>query len=76
MVYFEHRHSAICYVTPAERHHGSETLTLERRRQIYDAARSQHPERWSGKTRNWNPVTTVRLKMGQREKFAARQATR
>jgi putative transposase len=58
---FEHRHSAIRYVTPAERHHGREKQILERRRQIYETARQRHPERWSGKTRNWDQVTTVRL---------------
>jgi len=58
---FEHRHSAIRYVTPAERHHGRETEILERRHQIYKRAKRRHPERWSGKTRNWNPITTVRL---------------
>ena len=58
---FEHRHSAIRYVTPAERHHGREKQILERRRRIYETARQRHPERWSGKTRNWDQVTTVRL---------------
>jgi transposase InsO family protein len=58
---FEHRHSAIRYVTPVERHDGREAEILERRRQIYETAKSRHPDRWSGKTRNWNPVTTVRL---------------
>ncbi len=58
---FEHRHSAIRYVTPAERHHGREKQILEGRRRIYETARKRHPERWSGKTRNWDQVTTVRL---------------
>ena len=57
----EHRHSAIRYVTPAERHQGQENAILERRRLIYKRARQRHPERWSGRPRNWNPVDTVRL---------------
>lgn len=57
----EHRHSAIRYVTPAERHHGRETAILERRRRIYERARQRHPQRWSGRIRNWTPVATVRL---------------
>ena len=57
----EHRHSAIRYVTPAERHDGREIAILERRRRIYDAARQKHPERWSGAVRNWTPIDTVRL---------------
>lgn len=57
----EHRHSAIRYVTPAERHDGQEGAVLARRHQLYQAARQQHPERWSGDTRNWTPVATVHL---------------
>jgi transposase InsO family protein len=58
----EHRHSAIRYVTPAERHCGREGAILERRREVYEAARARHPERWStGATRNWTPIHTVAL---------------
>ena len=57
----EHRHSAIRYVTPDERHYGQETAILERRRRIYERARKRHPERWSGEVRNWTPVATVHL---------------
>lgn len=57
----EHRHSAIRYVTPAERHHGRETAILDRRRRIYERARQRHPERWSRQIRNWTPIATVRL---------------
>lgn len=57
----EHRHSAIRFVTPAERHDGRETAVLERRRRIYEGARQEHPERWSGEVRNWTPIATVRL---------------
>ncbi|WP_292981654.1 helix-turn-helix domain-containing protein [Nitrosomonas sp.] len=31
------------------------------RHAVYEAARACHPQRWSGKTRNWNPVETVYL---------------
>ena len=57
----EHRHSAIRYVTPDERHYGQEGAVLERRRRLYEAARRKHPERWSGTVRDWTPVATVRL---------------
>ncbi len=57
----EHRHSAIRFVTPAERHDGREEAVLERRCRIYEAARREHPERWSGEVRNWTPIATVRL---------------
>lgn len=57
----EHRHSAIRFVTPGERHAGREREILERREAVYAAARAKNPERWTGKTRNWKPVETVRL---------------
>jgi len=57
----EHRHSAIRFVTPAQRHQGQDIILLERRHQLYQRARTQHPERWSRQTRNWSPVGTVFL---------------
>jgi transposase-like protein len=58
---FEHRHSAIRYVTPYERHCGRERHILERRHELYQRAREANPERWSCGTRNWAPVETVVL---------------
>jgi len=57
----EHRHSAIRFVTPDERHFGREQRILAKRRALYDRARRLKPERWSGTTRNWNPVQSVIL---------------
>ncbi|MDA0312742.1 MAG: integrase core domain-containing protein, partial [Gemmatimonadetes bacterium] len=57
----EHRHSAIRFVTPAQRHDGQENVILQRRRRIYEVARQEHPERWSRQVRNWSPIATVRL---------------
>jgi transposase InsO family protein len=57
----EHRHSAIRYVTPEERHQGLDVELLARRHQVYERAQQQHPERWSGPTRNWTPIATVTL---------------
>ncbi len=57
----EHRHSAICYVTPNQRHRGEDRDLLKQREAVYETARQQNPERWSGKTRNWNPVEEVWL---------------
>lgn len=57
----EHRHSAIKYVTPDDRHAGREGAILQRRREVYEAARAEHPERWSGTTRDWTPVPIVHL---------------
>lgn len=57
----EHRHSAIRYVTPEQRHRGEENEILQRRRALYERARAARPERWSRTTRNWTPVAEVRL---------------
>jgi len=61
----EHRHSAIGFVTPAERHAGLDTALLEKRVDVYEAAKKRHPERWSGATRNWQPVRVVHLNPDQ-----------
>ena len=58
---FEHRHSAIKFVTPAQRHEGVDTALLEGRVKVYEAARTRNPERWSGATRNWQPILRVHL---------------
>lgn len=57
----DHRHSAIRYVTPDERHFGQEQAILARRQQVYERARRRNPQRWSRDTRNWNPVGEVVL---------------
>ena len=56
-----HRHSAIRYVTPEQRHRGLEQGILARRHQLYQRARDGRPDRWSGPTRNWTPVGSVLL---------------
>ena len=61
----EHRHSAIRFVTPAERHAGLDGALLDKRIALYAAAKERHPERWSGATRNWQPVSVVYLNPDQ-----------
>jgi hypothetical protein len=57
----EHLHSAIRFVTPGARHAGHDRATLANRAMLYANARVQNPERWSGKTRNWQPAGPVWL---------------
>lgn len=57
----EHRHSGIKYVTPAQRHQGIDWAILEQRKQVYEKAKKQKPERWSGATRNWEHEALVKL---------------
>ncbi len=46
---FEHLHSGIGFVTPNDRHQGRDKAILEARRQVYEAARAKHPDRWNGR---------------------------
>lgn len=57
----EHRHSAIGFVTPAQRHAGLDAALLRNRTTIYEAAKRRCPQRWSGATRNWQPIQVVHL---------------
>ena len=56
-----HLHSGIRFVTPADRHEGREAEILAARDSVYADARRRHPERWTGRTRNWTPIRTVVL---------------
>jgi transposase InsO family protein len=63
----EHRHSAIGFVTPAQRHAGLDEALLNQRKALYEDARRQNPRRWSQHTRNWNRIHTVHLNPDQTE---------
>jgi transposase InsO family protein len=56
-----HRHSAIRYVTPDQRHAGAEVAILAGRRALYERARQRRPQRWSRTIRTWTPIATVVL---------------
>jgi len=56
-----HRHSAIQFVTPGQRHRGEHVDILNQRKEVYKAAKDRNPERWSGETRNWEAVLEVWL---------------
>lgn len=57
----EHLHSAIRFVTPSSRHLGQDPAILAKRATVYEKAKGRNPRRWSGKTRNWTPITEVLL---------------
>lgn len=57
----EHLHSSIRFVTPNERHMGLDKLILAKRAMVYEKAKARHPERWSGKTRDWSWQSEVHL---------------
>ena len=57
----EHRHSAITFVTPGQRHRGEDVAILAQRKALYAKAKTAYPERWSGKSRNWDRLEIVNL---------------
>jgi len=70
----QHRHSAIQFVTPDQRHTGQDRAILKQRKTVYEAAKKQRPERWRGETRNWDPVRVVHLNPDQKDKKLDPQA--
>ena len=57
----KHRHSAIGFVTPDERHAGRDIAVLSARRDLYEKARQRAPERWSRDIRQWSAPAQVAL---------------
>ncbi|NVN55970.1 transposase family protein [bacterium Scap17] len=57
----EHRHSALRYVTPSQRHDGEAKGILTQRREVFEAAKQRHPERWSGDIRKLDLPEIVHL---------------
>ncbi len=57
----EHRHSAIHFVTPTQRHTGAHIEILRSRKEVYEEARKTRQNRWSGKVRDWEPDREVVL---------------
>jgi putative transposase len=67
----EHRHSRIRFVTPAQRHRREDCEILDRRHVVYQEAKAKSPLRWSGATRNWEPVGAVQLNPERPVRLAA-----
>ncbi len=59
----EHHHSAIVFVSPSQRHDGTDIAILDqrKRKRLYEQAKDRNPSRWSGPTRNWTPPAVVSL---------------
>ena len=70
----EHLHSAIKFVTPTQKHCGQDIELLKNRAQVYQTAKAARPERWSGQTRDWSPVTEVHLNPERGEVTTDRQS--
>ena len=63
---YEHHHSGIKFLTPAEVHSGKAQELLDKRHDLYEKAKEQHPERWNGRsTRDWTLPDEVYLNPAQ-----------
>jgi transposase InsO family protein len=59
---YEHHHSGIKFVTPAQRHSGQDQIILQNRQAVYEAAKLANPDRWRNRpTRNWDRPQEVWL---------------
>jgi transposase InsO family protein len=56
-----HRHSALKFVTPAQRHRQEDGGILAARKALYANAKSKRPDRWSSAIRDWSPIPEVYL---------------
>jgi len=66
----EHRHSAIRFVTPAQRHRNLDQDILDRRTALYETARQSNPLRWKAQTRNWQRIDVVHLNPDRTDKIS------
>lgn len=58
----QHKHSALRFVTPTQKHAGSDSQVLDRRKALYNQAMAANPSRWIRKTtRNWTPILSTSL---------------
>lgn len=70
----EHLHSALKFVTPAQRHSGQDAIIRAKRNVVYETAKRQYPERWSGKTRNWLVTKIATLNPNKKLKECAKKS--
>ena len=57
----QHKHSALKYVTPGQRHRGENIALLEQRDEVYRQLKTLRPDRWRNQTRNWEHQRTMTL---------------
>ena len=68
---FAHHHSGIKFVTPNDRHEGKDAMILKSREEVYEKARHNNPNRWSGPTKNWDRPNEVFLNHLQKNREVA-----
>ena len=58
---YDHKHSKLNFVSPQERHTIQDREILAKRKVVLEAAKAKKPMRWSGETRNCEPIGSVML---------------
>jgi putative transposase len=69
----KHLHSGLKFVTPNQRHTSIDQEIRAKRYKVYEQAQQKHPERWSGKMRNWEVPDSVTLNPNRKERQASSQ---
>lgn len=69
-----HRHSALKYITPNQRHAQEDFDIMEQREQVLEQAREKHSARWSRETRNWELPYEVCLNRPRQKKVGCAPA--
>lgn len=58
----QHKHKALNFVTPHQKHSGEDVALLAQRHELYQQHRDKNPRRWiKGNTRDWTPVQSTAL---------------
>jgi putative transposase len=70
----EHRHSSIKFVTPQQRHDGSDREILAKRATLYEGAKAKNPSRWTKGIRDWSHIDKVVLNPSLNSNEAAKEA--
>lgn len=65
----EHLHSALKFVTPQQRHSGTDKTIRSNRHLVYQMAKARYPERWSGQTRDWSLPDTATLNPNKKNRL-------
>lgn len=66
-----HQHSSISFVSPNARHQELDSEILRKRKQVYEKAKQQNPNRWSKNIRKWERIEMVYLNSKTRNKKCA-----
>ena len=70
-----HRHSALKFLTPHQRHSGHSAVIMAKRKAVLERMKAKRAERWSGPTRNWTLSRSVKLNPGNTQREGSHDAT-